>query len=325
MKGKWKQNTNKKKGNEVLEKCLVAVDEFIKKNAGEEDGANDHGLRFVKKKSRKDLRKETRKFKKAKMKNYYEGNKTLIEPPNEELEKHTKKKRLKKKKKPKVNNEEVSTSEATEQPNKSKKPSKKVNKLQESRKIALLEANEQEDREIKKLEKCLGLNKRKNKKSLPQSFVTDGLDYILGILDSGSNAEGILSEPNMAWISGQLEELYMSSSRKDMTDMLTEVLLSACVSSALMPDRLLMEHVLLISILHHAVGLEVGAHFLETVVRQFDEVYKNPSETKECDNLISIICHLYNFQVVHSVLVFDILKHLVGDFREKDIELVLLC
>ena len=67
-----------------------------------------------------------------------------------------------------------------------------------------------------------------------------------------------LSEPNMAWISGQLEELYMSSSRKDMTDMLTEVLLSACVSSALMPDRLLMEHVLLISILHHAVGLEVN-------------------------------------------------------------------
>ncbi|XP_033964719.1 nucleolar MIF4G domain-containing protein 1 [Pseudochaenichthys georgianus] len=461
MKGKWKQNTNKKKGNEVLEKCLVAVDEFIKKNAGEDDGENDHGLRFVKKKSRKDMRKETRKFKKAKMKNYYEGNKTLIEPPNEELEKHTKKKRLKKKKKPKVDEEEVSTSEATEKPNKSKKPSKKVNKLQESRKIALLEANEQEDREIKKLEKCLGLNKRKNKKSLPQSFVTDGLDYILGILDSGSNAEGMydededmemaknnfekleqsdseeegkdgeeeeeeeedgdeedgdeeeeeesdedmgsiedeseedevveeeeemeeeaaddedkaeedeavtpevktpeivtsgkyvpphlrnagddkrraelekmkrtvkglvnrLSEPNMAWISGQLEELYMSSSRKDMTDMLTEVLLSACVSSALMPDRLLMEHVLLISILHHAVGLEVGAHFLETVVRQFDEVYKNPSETKECDNLISIICHLYNFQVVHSVLVFDILKHLVGDFREKDIELVLL-
>ncbi|KAK5877763.1 hypothetical protein CesoFtcFv8_025239 [Champsocephalus esox] len=401
MKGKWKQNTNKKKGNEVLEKCLVAVDEFIKKNAGEDDGENDHGLRFVKKKSRKDMRKETRKFKKAKMKNYYEGNKSLIEPPNEELEKHTKKKRLKKKKKPKVDEEEVSTSEAPEQPNKSKKPSKKVNTLQESRKIALLEANEQEDREIKKLERCLGLNKRKNKKSLPQSFVTDGLDYILGILDSGSNAEGMydededmemaknnfekleqsdseeeeedgeeeeeetktpeivtsgkyvpphlrnagddkrraelekmkrtvkglvnrLSEPNMAWISGQLEELYMSSSRKDMTDMLTEVLLSACVSSALMPDRLLMEHVLLISILHHAVGLEVGAHFLETVVRQFDEVYKNPSETKECDNLISIICHLYNFQVVHSVLVFDILKHLVGDFREKDIELVLL-
>lgn len=63
----------------------------------------------------------------------------------------------------------------------------------------------------------------------------------------------------MASISGQLEELYMSCSRKDMNDTLTEVLLAACVTPALMPDRLLMEHVLLISILHHAVGLEVNA------------------------------------------------------------------
>lgn len=49
----------------------------------------------------------------------------------------------------------------------------------------------------------------------------------------------------------------MSCSRKDMNDTLTEVLLAACVTPTLMPDRLLMEHVLLVSILHHAVGLEV--------------------------------------------------------------------
>lgn len=62
----------------------------------------------------------------------------------------------------------------------------------------------------------------------------------------------------MAYISGQLEELYMSTSRKDMNDTLTEVLLAACVTPALMPDRLLMEHILLISILHYTVGLEVN-------------------------------------------------------------------
>lgn len=67
-----------------------------------------------------------------------------------------------------------------------------------------------------------------------------------------------LSEPNMASISGQLEELYMSCSRKDMNDTLTDVLLAACVTPALMPDRLLMEHVLLVSVLHNAVGLEVN-------------------------------------------------------------------
>lgn len=45
----------------------------------------------------------------------------------------------------------------------------------------LNEANLKEDREIKKLEKRLKLNKRKNK-TIPKSFVTDGLDCILFIL-----------------------------------------------------------------------------------------------------------------------------------------------
>uniref|UniRef100_A0A3Q1HKF9 Nucleolar MIF4G domain-containing protein 1 n=1 Tax=Anabas testudineus TaxID=64144 RepID=A0A3Q1HKF9_ANATE len=494
MKGKWKQNSKKKKGNAVLEKYMVAVDEFVKSKSGTDEADNDHGLRFVKKKSRKELRKEKRKLKKAKMKSHYEGKKTPILPLHNgntsgiSAEKQQKKKNMEKAKKEKSKSQLSKASGApTETSTNSKTPSsskkgKKINKLQESRQMALMEANEQEDREIKKLERCLGLNKRKNKKSLPQSFVADGLDYILGVLDSGSSATGIydddddmdvakenfekldeddlrsdedeepedevagedsdedmgslddenegdeeeeeeedeeeededddeeveedddveeeadeeeemedevddseaadsdsenegeeesdtphtktsesvssgagkyvpphlrnigdnkrkaeleklkrnvkglvnrLSEPNMGSISSQLEELYMSYSRKDMNDTLTEVLLTACVTPTLMPDRLLMEHILLVSILHHAVGLEVGAHFLETVVQQFDELYKNPSEGKECDNLVAIVAHLYNFQVVHSVLIFDILKRLVGTFSERDIELVL--
>lgn len=59
-------------------------------------------------------------------------------------------------------------------------------------------------------------------------------------------------------------------------------------------------------------------------MRKFDDVYKNRSEGKECDNLFSIIAHLYNFHVVHSLLIFDILKKLIGTFTGKDIELILL-
>uniref|UniRef100_A0A671VVM2 Nucleolar MIF4G domain-containing protein 1 n=1 Tax=Sparus aurata TaxID=8175 RepID=A0A671VVM2_SPAAU len=451
MKGKLKQKSKKKKGSELLQKYMVSVDEFIKSKSGAEEveDDHDHGLRFVKKKSRKELRKEKRKLKKAKMKSHYEGKKILSLPLDEgessgvTADKQQQQQKKKKMEKAKKEVSSKSSSAATEKSDNSKTPAsskkgKKINKLQESRKKALLEANEDEDREIKKLERYLGLNKRKNKKSLPQSFVADGLDYILGMLDSGSSAVGMyddddddmdmakenfeklddsqlsdedeepgdekeeeeeeemegesdaaesnhenegeaeedaetshsksetvsaeifvnttgkympphlrgagddkrkaeleklkrnvkglinrLSEPNMASISGQLEELYMSCSRKDMNDTLTDVLLAACVTPALMPDRLLMEHVLLVSVLHNAVGLEVGAHFLETVVRQFDAVYKNPTEGKECDNLVAIVGHLYNFQVVHSVLIFDILKLLIGAFTEKDVELVL--
>ncbi|XP_020038838.2 nucleolar MIF4G domain-containing protein 1 isoform X1 [Castor canadensis] len=133
-----------------------------------------------------------------------------------------------------------------------------------------------------------------------------------------------LSEPNMASISGQLEELYMTHSRKDMNDTLTAALMGACVTASAMPSRLMMEHVLLVSILHHTVGIEVGACFLEAVVRKFDDVYKSGGEGKECDNLFTIVAHLYNFHVVQSLLVFDILKKLIGTFTEKDIELILL-
>ncbi|KAM8882645.1 nucleolar MIF4G domain-containing protein 1 isoform 2-T2 [Synchiropus picturatus] len=440
MKGKPKQKNTKKRGA-VLGKYKAAVSDFVRLQSGtEEEEYPRHPLELVKKKSRKELRKEKRKLKKAKMKCHYEGKKFEGEtavadnaPPRTKAQK------------------EAEAKPKTDISPKSSKTKKNKNKLQESRKKALLEANEQEDKEIKKLEKCLRLNKRKNKKTLPQSFVADGLDYILGVIDSGSqdlgmyesddnldaakdnfeqldendpdlsddsesldnemacdesdeevdsdendgneedneedtedeisqsnseeseeekdeevetaniqtpdpvapaagkyipphlrnieddkrkaeleklkkNVKGLvnrLSEANMVFISGQLEELYMSRSRKDMNDTLTEVLLSACVTPTLMPDRLLMEHVLLISIIHHCVGLEVGAQFLETVVRKFDQFYQDQSEDKECNNLVAIIAHLYNFHVVHSLLIFDILKRLLATFTEKDIELVL--
>ncbi|XP_070279674.1 nucleolar MIF4G domain-containing protein 1 isoform X4 [Myotis yumanensis] len=71
-------------------------------------------------------------------------------------------------------------------------------------------------------------------------------------------------------------------------------------------------------------AVQVGAHFLEAVVRKFDDIYKKGTEGKECDNLFTIIAHLYNFHVVQSLLIFDILKKLIGTFTEKDIELILL-
>ncbi|XP_071590847.1 nucleolar MIF4G domain-containing protein 1 [Heliangelus exortis] len=316
------------------------------------------------------------------------------------------------------------------------------------RKRALLEANEEEEKEIRRLERQLGIGKRRKKREgtaaekLPESFLRDGLGYVLGALGSraglsqlcesseeeeeeepgprgeqpgsgerrlepeedeedasdfcgGDDVEGQwesessspenrgeaeasespaeeekeeeeedhdhsatkyippqvrkvqdtiddkkreelrrlkkmvnglinrLSEPNLASISGQMEELYMSNSRKDMNETLTEVLMNACVTAVAMPAKLMMEHILLVSILHHNVGIEVGAHFLEAVVKKFDEVSKSDAEGKECENLLALIAHLYNFHVVHSLLIFDILKKLVSTFTEKEIELIL--
>ncbi|KAG5268232.1 hypothetical protein AALO_G00209770 [Alosa alosa] len=497
---KPKARQGKRKGgkfnsDDKLQRYMTSVKDYVESKGGVTGTDNDQRYKCVMKKSRKEMRKEKRKMKKAKMRDSHMRNalstdSTKVQPAKSNTLKSEKKqdKSLKVDATKATENTKLSRNAGKNQSdNKTEKPhvdSKDILaqerkqyefKLNERNKQALIDANVEEDREIKKLEKLLGLNRRRNKQTLPQSFAEDGLGYILGVLDSGAggiddsddetavakakgdlenpedsqsemsgdeddgdsledalqddeeddedeneedddeqegevermdtieeedeeedeeeeneemeeddpddtkeddrdveenlNSEqstseesskvatlpsgkyippqlrgsmdskrkaeleklkktvkGLvnrLSEANLASISGQLEELYMSSSRKDMNDTLTDILLAACVSPSLMPDRLLMEHILLVSVLHYTVGLEVGAQFLETVVRKFIELYKLPREGKECDNLVAMVAHLYNFQVVHSLLIFDILRKLVGAFSEKDIELAL--
>ncbi|XP_075406294.1 nucleolar MIF4G domain-containing protein 1 isoform X2 [Tenrec ecaudatus] len=465
-------------GKGAMKRLKLAVEEFVQTTSEREAPAGvkgtppasraggrgaPSGFRAGGKKRRKELKKEKRHLRKARRSQWTAGSAQgpgpetrngTQEPPNPQLEK-------KEKSVPSTVNRDHPPPEKPRPPQtKAKAPQAqacqkgspgqtKPAAAAAARKRALLEANEEEDREIRKLERCLGLNKRKkgDGAAVPLSFARDGLDYILGALGSAGNGglyessseeeeedagstlpesdlesdseeasgeeeeggpseesgeegkedpadEGTraragkrvrfaddeesasssedgdateqslcdsaqkyipphvkltedpvdttkkeelerlkkqvkglinrLSEPNMASISGQLEELYMANSRKDMNDTLTGVLMSACVTDTVMPTRLMMEHVLLVSILHHTVGIEVGAHFLEVVVKKFDDVYKTGRGGKECDNLFSILAHLYNFHVVQSLLIFDILKKLVVTFTEKDIELILL-
>ncbi|XP_064223567.1 nucleolar MIF4G domain-containing protein 1 isoform X2 [Aotus nancymaae] len=471
-------------GEKVLKRLKLAVEEFVQATSEGEAPVSCRGrgaqVRFRPggRKSRKELRKEKRHLRKARRLQRSAGPNQGPGPGGGAAEASGPRRDTEERARPAPSREPSPPKEP--RPSRARARAKAKAKSQAppgktrpsaaataaARKRALLAANEEEDREIRKLERCLGLNKRKKKdggSSIPLSFARDGLDYILGALESEKNSglydssgeeeeedagqtlpesdlesdsqdeseegeeeediekekkaleaesedddedleqeqgeekekgaqekrrgkrvrfiedeeksenssengditdQGLcesgekyvpphvrraeetvdfkkkeeierlkkhvkgllnrLSEPNMASISGQLEDLYMAHSRKDMNDTLTSALMGACVTAAAMPSRLMMEHVLLVSILHHTVGIEVGAHFLEAVVRKFDDVYKHGSEGKECGNLFTIIAHLYNFHVVQSLLVFDILKKLIGTFTEKDIELILL-
>lgn len=66
------------------------------------------------------------------------------------------------------------------------------------------------------------------------------------------------SENNMQAISSQIEDLYLSNSRADVSDSLVQLMSSACIAPVLTPDRLSMELMMLVAILHGNVGSEVG-------------------------------------------------------------------
>ncbi|XP_032298867.1 nucleolar MIF4G domain-containing protein 1 isoform X2 [Coturnix japonica] len=436
-----------RRGDGKLDRLRLAVQEFVQ--AAGEQPPPEHpmkGSERPSRKSRRDAKKEKRRLKRSRRRLLQRGVTgdiaSMARPAPAAQPAAAEKKQPEPKRQEKVPPHKAPRA-ALEEP----RPSA----IASSRKRALLEANEEEDKEIRRLERQLRLGKRRRKKGeaaaeeLPQSFMRDGLGYVLGALGSGASLAGLchssddeepeprrreegpkkaekipkkaeedpaekdpaeasdsfeesdgegqwdsessspedggmperseasdqeeeeqedhndgatkyippqvrkaqeavddkkreelgrlkkmvnglinrLSEPNMSSISGQLEELYMANSRKDMNETLTGILMNACVTAVAMPARLMMEHVLLVSILHHTVGTEVGAHFLEAVVKKFDELSRSDAEGKECENLLALIAHLYNFHVVHCLLIFDILKKLVSSFTEKDIELIL--
>nr|XP_022910395.1 nucleolar MIF4G domain-containing protein 1 homolog isoform X2 [Onthophagus taurus] len=135
-----------------------------------------------------------------------------------------------------------------------------------------------------------------------------------------------LAEANMHSISNQIEELYMANSRNDMNETITNLIVNSLATHVFTPERLLLEHVMLISILHANVGTEVGAHFLQEIVKLFDDLFNSPQEVedKTLDNVVIIIAQLYNFKVFDAGLIYDILKKFAERFNEKSIECILL-
>ncbi|KAI8515835.1 Nucleolar MIF4G domain-containing protein 1 [Branchiostoma belcheri] len=135
-----------------------------------------------------------------------------------------------------------------------------------------------------------------------------------------------LSEGNMHSIGKQFESLYASNSRNDMNDMVTSALTEACLSPDPLPERLMMEHCMLVALLHNNIGTELGAHLVEFLARRFDRLHRtndNRGEGKECDNVVAMFAHLYNFKLIHCILIYDIIRRLIDSFNERDIELIL--
>ena len=64
-------------------------------------------------------------------------------------------------------------------------------------------------------------------------------------------------------------------------------------------------------------------HFI-TIQESSDTSTDDETKGKECSNLIVLLSELYNFQVVSSVLVYDIIRGLLdGELTEFKVELLL--
>ncbi len=73
-----------------------------------------------------------------------------------------------------------------------------------------------------------------------------------------------LSEANMYKIVTDIDNLYMHNPRHDMNITLTSLIVESLISNVLAPERMVLEHMLLIAALHGNVGSEVGESFFSS-------------------------------------------------------------
>lgn len=211
-----------------LKRFQEAIELFVEtaETKPEQDRAQlqNSGLGPNKPKSRKEMRKERRVLKKRRMRDYYQ--RKHLNPSPEETPGSGVKTPAQKEKTTGAEDEGPRPCQETGPKRKAtfvsaksagkvkgRSPAKVMN--EEIRRLGLLEANQEEEKEIKRLEKALGLNKRKNKTTIPQAFTRDGLDYILGIVEPGAATamSGLYEESDDEM--GALQEELMNQADSD--------------------------------------------------------------------------------------------------------------
>ncbi|XP_014289828.1 nucleolar MIF4G domain-containing protein 1 homolog [Halyomorpha halys] len=135
-----------------------------------------------------------------------------------------------------------------------------------------------------------------------------------------------LAKSNISSIANEIESIYSKHSRNSINEIIMELTLSNVVNNTLSPQSVIVDHAMLIGLLHANIGLEVGAYMLQKLVERFNVMFseEHQVENKELDNILYLISYLFNFKLFESCLMYDILNKISNNFTEKNVDLVLV-
>ncbi|KAF9358184.1 suppressor of glycerol defect [Mortierella sp. AD094] len=144
-----------------------------------------------------------------------------------------------------------------------------------------------------------------------------------------------LSESNIESILMDVEALYRKYPRADVTETITDMILATISSKANLLDSFVILYATVVASLYRLIGIEFAAHFIQTLVEQFDNHHTLASSTKstemtdetlsavkQCSNLIALVSELYNMQVIACVLVYEFIRWFMTELTEMNVELV---
>lgn len=106
----------------------------------------------------------------------------------------------------------------------------------------------------------------------------------------------------------------------DVTTTLTTLVIQMIASKANLLDSFVVLYASLVGAVHRVVGLEFGAHFVQTLVKKYSELAAqlategnaDDDSARETFNLLTLIAELYNAGVIGANLVYDLIRGFIN-------------
>ncbi|CAO3642024.1 unnamed protein product [Mucor hiemalis] len=136
----------------------------------------------------------------------------------------------------------------------------------------------------------------------------------------------------------EIEKCYGTYPRHDVTSTITDLILTSISQKSNLLDSFVITYATIVASLYRLIGIEFAAYFVQTLVEMFEKEHKKciesikrgdnngdegPEGSRESRNLLTLILELYNFQVLSCVIVYDLVRELISQLDENNVELLL--
>uniref|UniRef100_A0A7S4AX47 MI domain-containing protein n=1 Tax=Pseudo-nitzschia australis TaxID=44445 RepID=A0A7S4AX47_9STRA len=160
------------------------------------------------------------------------------------------------------------------------------------------------------------------------------------ILRSLNNSLNRLSEDTLISVAQQIAALYLSNPTPLVHELIWKNAKDACITSPMLMVGLIPVYTACITGVHIQTGdtVQVGENILERVVVELldrlkvsreagpDDIDDNRKniESKQIINMMLFLGYLYNYGIVHCSFLYDIIRHLIENFSQADVECLLI-
>lgn len=132
-----------------------------------------------------------------------------------------------------------------------------------------------------------------------------------------------LSEANISTIVNEINGLYLTNSRHEVNETLISTILDSIIQQGRLLDTFVYLHASLVTAIYRLQGVEFAAFFVQTLVEKFEKYLKEGKNGKEISNIASLLSSVYQFQLISSKLIYDVIKMLINGLNEVNAELLI--